>query len=1134
MRTDGAYTDGGAKNRREGLPPGPRARRLARFVEATQLAGNDEQYAATLALVGNGSASRHASSWGPSPPAGGDVRGRDVHAWVEVRHRRDVVPDAARTFVPTATRSRTSCSPRPRSRRSAPRCRRPQGSTRRACSRGRTRRRTPSTSRSPRRQPFDPAAWPWWLRVLLLLRRAAAARAGRALLADPRAPRPGVGGGTPTRGTDTARVAWAWDDLVESARSFGTPCPTGHPARAGWRPRPAAARQSLAPGPMVHLRTGYPRGRRTPRPTGRATNGARGDLRGQLRLLATTCAPTSTHARCSPVGPSTPGRAADVALVRCPDQEGRRLVKLKFTLRGPVTPTPTSVATVDGTTTVGQLAEYLVPRRPVTRERRLGPGGPGRLHALPRRRGLPCRGPARDHRRERPAVRRPRGGHPPHEGYADRGQSVATAVVVAGPDIGQGGPARRGHGILGRGRGCEVQLSRRAGVAPPRATARDRHRRGDRPRLVQRHPGAGPAGRPAILKSGDRFRIGDTEIEIGSPAARPGSRRPRGAPRCRSRARRGSHPLCRPRVPLPPCRNGPKPERPPWIAAMVPLLLGVALPWRSREPPVRCSSCCSRPGCCSATTASRGARPAGLRGTRSRSSARTSASWSTSCSEEQEREVVGRRAEHPARGEAADAVGAASTLLWTRRPGDPGFSEFRLGLGPLPSRNTLKIPELGRSRAEAWLEASQAATAWVRCSRCPSSASRCAAVPSASPAPAAAPSRRPGPSSSRPSRCTHPPTWWWPPSVPRPPPATGTARVGAPHGLAAQPHRARHLAHRARLPSLVAEVEEIIPTSTRPVRGGRRQRPVQGDFSRHGCRRVGRSSCSSSRTTRPSSGAGWSSWPSAAGATASSCCGCRPPRRRCPRPAAPSSSRGRSRAMPSSATSARRWCACRWTPTTSRHPRSSDCSRQLAPLVDSGVPVEDESDLPRSVSFLTLVGQELAEAPGPGHRALGENRSILTGPYAAGRCARPKPGNLRAVVGQSAARDLLDRPARRRPARPGRRHHRRGQERAAADLDPGHGRRAHPRSGSTSCSSTTRAARPSATASTCRTRSAWSPTSARTWSGGRSTSLRAELRAPRAHPRPAQGQGPARARAPRRRRTPRPAWSSSSTSSPPW
>ena len=76
-------------------------------------------------------------------------------------------------------------------------------------------------------------------------------------------------------------------------------------------------------------------------------------------------------------------------------------------------------------------------------------------------------------------------------------------------------------------------------------------------------------------------------------------------------------------------------------------------------------------------------------------------------------------------------------------------------------------------------------------------------------------------------------------------------------------------------------------------------------------------------------------------------------------------------------------------------------ARLTAPVVDSGVPVDDDSDLPRSVSFLSLVGPELAEAPGAVIERWGESRSILTGPYAAAARGRPKPGNLRAVVGQS-------------------------------------------------------------------------------------------------------------------------------------
>ena len=39
------------------------------------------------------------------------------------------------------------------------------------------------------------------------------------------------------------------------------------------------------------------------------------------------------------------------------------------------------------------------------------------------------------------------------EGYADRGQSVATAVIVSGPDTGREVPLGAGTAYLGRGRG---------------------------------------------------------------------------------------------------------------------------------------------------------------------------------------------------------------------------------------------------------------------------------------------------------------------------------------------------------------------------------------------------------------------------------------------------------------------------------------------------------------------------------------------------------------------------------------------------------------------------------------------------------------------------------------------------------
>jgi len=76
-------------------------------------------------------------------------------------------------------------------------------------------------------------------------------------------------------------------------------------------------------------------------------------------------------------------------------------------------------------------------------------------------------------------------------------------------------------------------------------------------------------------------------------------------------------------------------------------------------------------------------------------------------------------------------------------------------------------------------------------------------------------------------------------------------------------------------------------------------------------------------------------------------------------------------------------------------------ARSLAPVEDSGAPVDDDGDLPRAVSLLSLTGTELARSEHAVIERWGESRSIITGPYAPATPCR-RPGNLRAIVGQSA------------------------------------------------------------------------------------------------------------------------------------
>lgn len=74
----------------------------------------------------------------------------------------------------------------------------------------------------------------------------------------------------------------------------------------------------------------------------------------------------------------------------------------------------------------------------------------------------------------------------------------------------------------------------------------------------------------------------------------------------------------------------------------------------------------------------------------------------------------------------------------------------------------------------------------------------------------------------------------------------------------------------------------------------------------------------------------------------------------------------------------------------------------LAPVADAGARVDDASDLPRSVSFLQLVGGEVASDPDAVIGRWRETHSILTGDHALPPAGKFKP-NLRAVFGQASA-----------------------------------------------------------------------------------------------------------------------------------
>jgi len=85
LRSTGFYSDGVKKSERS-FTAGHYERRLGLgFLDADLKVGNDEQYAAAMALLANRVGVPARVVMGAVVPPGGEVRGKDVHAWVEVR-----------------------------------------------------------------------------------------------------------------------------------------------------------------------------------------------------------------------------------------------------------------------------------------------------------------------------------------------------------------------------------------------------------------------------------------------------------------------------------------------------------------------------------------------------------------------------------------------------------------------------------------------------------------------------------------------------------------------------------------------------------------------------------------------------------------------------------------------------------------------------------------------------------------------------------------------------------------------------------------------------------------------------------------------------------------------------------------
>jgi hypothetical protein len=210
LRQNGRYSDGGSRLER-GYLPGSSPQRLGPgFFTAHTIVGDDEQYAAFMALAANRLGVPARVVVGAVPDRQGWVRGRNVSAWVELR-----VADGSWRVLPTA-RFMTHRPPdgvvatppqryvkqsTARDRAQPPRGERPRSAS--------------SANQGPTHPARSPAAWALVLVLVLVLLLAVGVPAAKGLRRRRRRRRQPV----------HARFVGGWDEVLDLVRDLGGEVP---------------------------------------------------------------------------------------------------------------------------------------------------------------------------------------------------------------------------------------------------------------------------------------------------------------------------------------------------------------------------------------------------------------------------------------------------------------------------------------------------------------------------------------------------------------------------------------------------------------------------------------------------------------------------------------------------------------------------------------------------------------------------------------------------------------------------------------------------------------------------------------------------------------------------------------------
>ncbi|MPV37181.1 FtsK/SpoIIIE domain-containing protein [Georgenia subflava] len=381
-------------------------------------------------------------------------------------------------------------------------------------------------------------------------------------------------------------------------------------------------------------------------------------------------------------------------------------MRIKLTLlRTSAEPVDLAV-TVDGTATVGDVARNLHETDPIP----VSLSADELENLTLRRHARP--GPGPDETRlldpDTPATQTVRPGTVVSLAQATRrferrdpqGPPVARLTVVEGPDAGRTVDLPEGTTILGRGKGCDVRLADpTVSKEHARLTVTDVVEIADLRSANGLLMGDGQVQRAALLPQ-DTVTLGDTTIRVERIAAsrhtRPDAalvefnRSPRLAPAFEGEETEAP----KPPAPL-------KPAKFPLIMLIVPLIMVPVFLMIGRSP-IMLAFMAMMPLMVVGTWIDRRWTNKKEFQAQVEQFTATLASVRKDLDARRATEREMRLAEHPSAVALHAAALELDPLLWTRRPEHDAFLSLRLGVGTMPSRTEVKLPNRGSSTDEYW------------------------------------------------------------------------------------------------------------------------------------------------------------------------------------------------------------------------------------------------------------------------------------------------------------------------------------------------------------------------------------------------------------------------------------------------